>query len=151
MYALWSRNLLIWRSGPLGPPPTPPVSRFSHAPWSRSQGCASWAQNPKGPHVTPFCHQMGRHPTIWDFKTGFRLRIPARISPWGSRGPNPNFFFAYFGPQNAKKCNFLWGFHFLSRPIAMDLGPRGPKGAHGALWGPTGPRGAGAPRGPLGP
>ena len=25
------------------------------------------ARNPKGPQITPFCHQMDRHPTIWDF------------------------------------------------------------------------------------
>ena len=50
---------------------------------------AGWTQNPKGPQITPFCHQMGRHPTIWDMKTGIRRRIPDRISPWGSWGPNP--------------------------------------------------------------
>ena len=48
--------------------------------------CAGWAQNPKGPQITPFRHQMGHRGTIWDFKSGIRLRIPARISPWGSRG-----------------------------------------------------------------
>ena len=68
-----------------------------------AQGCAGWARNPKGPQITPFCHQMSRHPTILDFKTGIRLRILARISPWGPRGPNPNFLFFYFGPKNAKK------------------------------------------------
>ena len=51
--------------------------------------CAGWARNPKGPQVTPFCHQMGRYPTIWDFKTGIWHRIPAQISPWGSQGLNP--------------------------------------------------------------
>ena len=46
---------------------------------------------PKGPQVTAFCHQMDRHPTIWDMETGTLRRIPARISPWWSRGLNPNF------------------------------------------------------------
>ena len=78
--------------------------------------CAGWARNPKGPQITPFCHQMGRHPTIWDFKTGIRRRIPARISPWGSRGLNPNFFFAYFGPKNVKKSIFWQGFEFIRDP-----------------------------------
>ena len=78
--------------------------------------CAGWARNPKGPQITPFCHQMGRHPTIWDCKTGIRHRIPARISPWGSWGLNLNFFVAYFGPKNAKKPNFWEGFEFIRDP-----------------------------------
>ena len=111
--------------------------------------CAGWARNPKGPQITPFCHQMGRHPTIWDFKTGIRHRIPARISPWGSRGPNPNFFRVFWTPK-CPKIYFLGGFRIYPRPIAMDLGPQGPKGPTGGPWG--GPRGPlGAPRGPLGP
>ena len=61
--------------------------------------CAGWARNPKGSQVTPFCHQMGRHPTIWDIGIRVLCRILARISLWGSRGLNPNFFFAYLGPQ----------------------------------------------------
>ena len=59
---------------------------------------------------------MGRHPTIWDFKTGIRLRIPAQISPWGPLGPNPNLFLAYFGPKNVKKSNFWEGFEFIRDP-----------------------------------
>ena len=59
---------------------------------------------------------MGRRGTIWDFKTGIRLRIPARISPWGSRGLNPNFLFAYFGAKNAKKSIFWEGFEFIRDP-----------------------------------
>ena len=78
--------------------------------------CAGWAWNPKGPQITPFCHQMGRHPTIWDFKTGIRHRIPARISPWGSRGLNPNFLFVYFGPQKHKEYIFWKGFEFIRDP-----------------------------------
>ena len=57
---------------------------------------------PPGPQVTLLCHQMGRHPTIWDLKTGIRHRIPARISPWGSRGPNPNFFSPLLNPKMPK-------------------------------------------------
>ena len=108
-------------------------------------GCAGRARNPKGPQITPFCHQMARHPTIWDFKTGIRLRIPARISPWGSQGLNPNFLFHPFWTQKCPKVDFLAGFRIYPRPIAMDLGPQGPKGAHG------GPRGPMGPLGPLGP
>ena len=52
----------------------------------------------------------------WDFKTGIRLRIPAQISPWGSRGPNPNFFLAHFGPKNAQKYIFWEGFEFIRDP-----------------------------------
>ena len=85
-------------------------------PAAPAQGCAGWARNPKGRQITPFRHQMGRRGTIWDFKTGIRLRIPARISPWGSRGPNPNFFFAYFGPKNAQKSIFWEGFEFIRDP-----------------------------------
>ena len=59
---------------------------------------------------------MGRHPTILDFKTGIRLRIPARISPWGSRGLNPNFVFAYFGRKNGKKSIFWEVFEFIRAP-----------------------------------
>ena len=85
-------------------------------PATPAQGCAGWARNPKGPQITPFRHQMGRRGTIWDFKTGIRLRIPARISPWGSRGPNPNFFFAYFGPKNGQMLIFWEGFEFIRDP-----------------------------------
>ena len=94
------RHLLSW--GPRGP--------------KGAHGGAGRARNPKGPQITPFCHQMGRHPTIWDFKTGIRHRIPARISPWGTRGLNPNYFSAYFGPKNAKKSIFWQGFEFIRDP-----------------------------------
>ena len=71
---------------------------------------------------------MGRRGTILDFKTGNRHRIPARISPWGSRGPNPNFFFAYFGPKNGQKSIFWEGFEFIRDPSQWIWGPRGPRG-----------------------
>ena len=94
---------------------------------------------------------MGRHPTIWDFKTGIRHRIPARISPWGSRGLNPNFFLTHFGPKNAQKSIFWEGFEFIRDPSQWIWGPRGPRGPKGPLGAPKGPKGAlGAP-GPLGP
>ena len=109
--------------------------------------CAGWAWNPKGPQVTLFCHQMGRHPTIWDFKTGIRHRIPARISPWGSRGLNPNFFSFILEPKNAK-IQISARFSKLLAPIASDLGPQGAQGPpKGPLGAPKGPRG---PHGPLG-
>ena len=59
--------------------------------------------------------------------TGRHFRVPK-----GLRGPTGRHF--------SKKCNFLWGVRFLSRPIAMDLGPQGPKEPLGALWalGPLG-------------
>ena len=49
--------------------------------WYRVQGCASWDRNSKAPKIRRFCHQMGRHPTIWDARHGFFHRISARISP----------------------------------------------------------------------
>ena len=85
-------------------------------PATQAQGCAGWARNPKGPQIAPFRHQMGRRGTIWDFKTGIRLRIPARISPWGSRGPNPNFFLTHIGPKNGQKSIFWEGFEFICDP-----------------------------------
>ena len=118
-------------------------------PATPAQGCTGWARNPKGPQVTPFCHQMGRHPTIWDFKTGIRHRIPARISPWGSRGLNPNFFFVYFRSKNTQKAIFWQGSEIIgthSNGFGAPRGSRGPKRHLGAPKGPTG-----APRVPLGP
>ena len=101
---------------------------------------------------------MGRYPTIWDFKTGVRHRIPARISPWGSRGLNPNCFFRFFWIIKCPKVYFLGGFRIHPRPIAMDLGPRGPRGSKWRLnppqnpshKGPRGPRGPRRPKGPKG-
>ena len=99
-------------------------------------GCAGWARNPTGPKITPFCHQVGRRGTIWNFKIGIRHKIPAQISPWGSRGLNPNFLFAYFGPKNAKKQIFWQG----SEIIGTHSNGFGGPGAHG------GPRGLGTQR-----
>ena len=100
--------------------------------------CAGWARNPKGPQITPFCHQMDRHPTIWDFKTGIQHRIPAWILPWGSRGLNPNFF-SLILEQHMPKSTFSARVLKLLAPIAMDLGPQGPKGPTGGPREPWAP------------
>ena len=73
-----------------------------------SQGCASWARNPTGPQNTPFCHKSGRHPTIFDIRTGILRRISARISPGGSHPLNLIFFFLHF-LAGVWKCRFLGG------------------------------------------
>ena len=58
----------------------------------RSQGCASWARNPKETQITPFCHQSGRHPNILhEINTSWR-RNPLRISPDRSNPLNLNLF-----------------------------------------------------------
>ena len=57
-----------------------------------ASGHASQARYPKGPQITPFCHQMGRRGTIWDLGTGNLRRISARISPGGCRALNLIFF-----------------------------------------------------------
>ena len=100
-------------------------------PATPARGCAGWTWNPKGPQITPFCHQMGRHPTIWDFKTWIRHRIPARISPWGSRGLNPNFLFRLFWTKMPRSLFSGW----LSNLSATHSngfeapGAQGPRGA----------------------
>ena len=133
-------------------------------------GCASRARNPKGPKITPFCHQMGRHPTIWDARHGFLHRISARISPDRSRPLNLNFFFAIFGPKKWK--NAIFGDIFCpckERAVgSTGVGKNTPLGALGALGRPAGisiffqfffgpqnvlkrcPRGPGGPGGPWG-
>ena len=110
--------------------------------------CAGWARNPKGPQVTPFCHQMGRHPTVLDISGGKIRRIPARISPWGSRGLNPNFFLTHFGPKNAQKSIFWEGFEFIRDPSQWIWGPGAQGGPRGPLGPPRGPRGPLGPQGP---
>ena len=139
---------------------TPVGSELARPPAARRPpaGCAGRAWNPKGPQITHFCHQMGRHPTIWDFKTGIRHRIPARISPWGSRGLNPNFFLSILDP-NMPKSIFSGRVSNLSTTHSNGFGvpgaqggPRGPRGARPwAATGAQGPKGSlGAPKGPLG-
>ena len=85
-------------------PPRPPA-----------QGCASWARNPKGPQITPFCHQLGRHPTVLDATSaGFR-QISARRSLGGSRPLNLNFFFHHVGAKKCQNLNF-WDFFENGHP-----------------------------------
>ena len=132
--------------------------------FARKKRCASWARNPKGPQITPFCHQLGRHPTVLDATSAEFRQISARRSLGGSRPLNLNFFFTILEPKNAqipKFRNFLkmdtpsqggFGsknckmsifviFLKMDRPHHGGFGPQGPQGA------PRGPRG---PKGPLG-
>ena len=79
-----------------------------------SQGCASAAWNAQGPQITPFCHQMGRHPTVLRANATEFRRIPARISPDRSHPLNLNSFFHFFGPVFHEKCGFLTHFRINS-------------------------------------
>ena len=106
------RHLLPWARIPrvcwLGPEPqgtpnhtflSPNGSPWHHlGPGDRAQGQNFAANVARGAHPLnlTFCF------TILDFKTGIRLRIPARISPWVSGALNPNFLMLRFGLQNAK-------------------------------------------------
>ena len=128
------------------------LTKQIHTPGQKQQihtpGCAGQARNPKGPQVTPFCHQMGRHPTVLDISGAEMHRIPARISPWGSRGLNPNFLFTHFGPNKCPKVNFLAGFriYVAGRLSRLFPGAQGaPQGAQGGPRGPLGPLGAPGP------
>ena len=95
-----------------------------------AQGCAGWARNPKGSQITPFCHQLGRHPTVLDATSaGFR-QILARRSLGGSRPLNLNFF-PPFWSQKMSKCQFVYFFENGHPPARADLGPHGAQGAHG--------------------
>ena len=132
---------------------TVPGGRARHGSCTPRAWRAGRAPNPKGPQVTPFCHQMGRHPTIWDFKTGIWHRIPARISPWGF---DPDF--VYFGPKSCKKYMFWQGFEFIgthSNGFGPNGGPRvplgGPRAPQGDPWAPGRPRPPGRPGGPWDP
>ena len=66
------------------------------------QGCASWARNPKGPKITPFWHQMGRHPTVFQTESGLMRRISARISPDRSPPHQSQLFLRIFGSKIVK-------------------------------------------------
>ena len=117
---------------PRTPPRTPPRTQ---------PGCASWARNPKGPKITPFCHQMGRHPTIWDAGHGFLHRISARISPDRSHPLKLNFFLDHFWTKNAqnrdsgRKKMPLQG---TPQSLATWVGNNTPLGALGGPGGPAG-------------
>ena len=74
------------------------------------------------------------------------ILVARMTTPWGPvgaggpGGPKGRHFRGPKGPAGrhfSKKCNFLWGFHFFPRPIAMDLGPLG---APWAPWAPRAPR-----------
>ena len=117
----------------------------------RTQGCAGWTRNPKGPQITPFCHQLGRHPTVLDATSaGFR-QISARRSLGGSRPLNLNFLFHHFGAQKWQNVNF-WEVLKMDCPnhggFGVPWGPRGPWGPWGPHGGPWGPHGS--PVGPKG-
>ena len=135
----------------------------------KAQGCAGWARNPKGPKITPFCHQLGRHPTVLDATSAEFRQISARRSLGGSRPLNLNFFFHHFGAKNAQ-------IQFFGKTLKMDTPSQGrfgsknthiqffvfflkmdtpSQGGFGRIWAPRGPRGPkgpqGAPWGPMGP
>ena len=105
------------------------------------QRCAGWARNPKGPQIGPFCHQMGRHPTILDIRGGVRCRIPARISLDRSHPLNLNFFLTIFWTKNQKKWfsgrkkTPLRGTLQLPWRAWSQIRPIGAQGAHVAPWG----------------
>ena len=61
-------------------------------PRPQGQGCASWAQNSKGPQTIPFWHQSGRHPTILDILGGPGCRTSARSLPDRTHPLNLNYF-----------------------------------------------------------
>ena len=117
-------------------------------PWGpgpRAQGCASRARtprDPKGPQITPFCHQLGRHTTVFGrFGAEFR-RIPARISPDRSHPLNLNSFFHFFGPVFWEKCDFLTKYS-LSPTYQQGLKKQAPCGSPRAPPGPPqAPRGS---------
>ena len=78
-----------------------------------------------------FLPPKGRRGTIWDFKTGVRHRIPAQISPWGSRGLNPKFF-RLDSSSNPKffpkffRGIFWQGFRFITHRARFGMGPLDP-------------------------
>ena len=80
---------------------------------------------------------MVRHPTIWDTRTGILRRIPAWISPWGSRPLNPIFFDKPSFAQTYVNCILLADFRISVRPMALDFGPHG--NPHEAPRGPKEP------------
>ena len=111
------------------------------------QGCASWARNPKGPQITPFCHQLGRHPTVLHIRGGVRCRISARISPDRSHPLNLDFFLDHLWTTNCQNRDFgkkktpLRG--ISQQSLATWIGKTPPWGGPGGPWG--GPGGPGAP------
>ena len=90
------------------------------------QRCASWARNPKGPQITPFWHQSGRHPTVLHIRGGILRRIPARFSPDRSHPLNLDFFGVIFSSKNAPKLPKVRfpGFVFGVCPIGAMYSPQ---------------------------
>ena len=88
---------------------------------------ASQARNPTGSQITPFCHQMCRHATIWSLPIGPGHRIPARISLVGWHPFNLNFFKPTLDPKN--------------RDMSIFCGKKLRRATRGRTWGPWGPCG----------
>ena len=71
------------------------------------QGCASAARNPKGPQITPFGHQMGRHKRSG---RGLDAKFDQNFAPDLSRGvPGviSRLFFDHFLDLKSEKVVFL--------------------------------------------
>ena len=95
---------------------------------------------PQGTQVTPLCHQMGRHPTIWDIGTGILRRIPARILLWGSWVLNPNFLPTILDPQ-IQGLDSENGFHLLRATASKWVCRELHRGSWAPHWAPSFPRG----------
>ena len=145
------------------PPPgasRPPPAR-PQEPLGTAKGVLAGPGTPRAqnqPQITPFWHQMGRHPTVLHIRGGILRRIPARFSPDRSHPLNLNFFSAIFSQTNAKKCIFWEGFEKIleNRPGWPKMPPQGPGGPWGPIfryfWAPGGPWGpplGGGPGAPL--
>ena len=115
-----------------------------------AQGCASRARNPKGPQITPFCHQWGRHPTVLHIRGGVRCRISARISPDRSHPLNLDFFLTMFGPKMPQKLDFrdLYSRFAPSGPCIRQFCPK--SSISGICIRGFCPEGPGGPGGPWG-
>ena len=73
---------------------------------NQAQGCASAARNPKGPQITPFGHQMGRHKRSG---RGSDAKLDQNFAPDLSRGvPGSylNFLLTIFDLTSGT-CNFV--------------------------------------------
>ena len=109
----------------------PPAAR----PW------AGWAWNPKGPQVTPFCHQMGRRGIIWDLKPGTGTEFRPGSRRGGPGAQIPTFVSPILDPK-IPKSKFSGKVSNLSATRSNGFGAQGPKGPMGAPRGPQGAQGA---------
>ncbi len=87
----------------------------------------------------------GTLPSLLDGSAG--PQVPLRLSGGpGGRGGGPRGPMGPTGRHFSKKCNFLWGVHFLRRThrngLGAPRGPVGPLGPQGAPWAPWGPQGS---------